>query len=37
MDQDGKAECYDPDGATEDEIRGNAIDLCPVACIHWQA
>lgn len=37
MDQNGKAECYAPDGATEDEIQGNAIDLCPVSCIHWQA
>jgi ferredoxin len=35
MDDDGKAECYDSSGATEDEIQSNAIDICPVACIHW--
>jgi ferredoxin len=32
----GKAECYDPNGATEEEIQGNAIDICPVSCIQWQ-
>lgn len=32
----GKAECYDPTGASEEEIQNNAIDVCPVACIHWQ-
>ena len=31
-----KAECYDPYGAAEDDIQTNAIDICPVACIHWQ-
>ena len=32
---DGKAECYDAQGATEDEIQSGAIDACPVSCIHW--
>jgi ferredoxin len=32
----GKAECYDPTGATEREIQDGAIDACPVQCIHWQ-
>lgn len=32
----GKAECYDPNGASEDEIQSQAIDACPVACIHWK-
>jgi ferredoxin len=31
----GKAECYDPNGATEKEIQEAAIDICPVQCIHW--
>ncbi|ABQ24645.1 ferredoxin [Geotalea uraniireducens] len=31
----GKAECYDPNGATEEEIQQGAIDVCPVSCIHW--
>ena len=32
----GKAECFDPNGATEEEIQFQAIDVCPVACIHWK-
>ena len=32
----GKAECYDPVGAPEEDIRANAIDICPVSCILWQ-
>jgi len=36
MDEDDKAECYNPTGATEEEIQLNAIDVCPVTCIHWE-
>ena len=32
----GKAECFDSSAATEDEIKANAIDICPVSCIHWE-
>jgi ferredoxin len=32
----GKAEAYAPSGAPEDVIQQEAIDVCPVACIHWQ-
>jgi ferredoxin len=32
----GKAEVYDPTGAPEDTIQREAIDICPVSCIHWQ-
>ena len=32
----GKAECFDPNGASEEEIQSEAIDVCPVDCIHWQ-
>lgn len=32
----GKAECFDPAGASEDEIQSGAIDVCPVQCIHWK-
>ncbi|MBC7961651.1 MAG: ferredoxin [Steroidobacteraceae bacterium] len=32
----GKAEVYDPAGAPEDTIQQEAIDICPVSCIHWQ-
>ncbi|HEU0265332.1 MAG TPA: ferredoxin [Geobacterales bacterium] len=31
----GKAECFDPTGASEQEIQ-QAIDGCPVSCILWQ-
>lgn len=32
----GKAECYNLGGASEDEIQSGAIDMCPVECIHWK-
>lgn len=32
----GKAECYDPAGASQEEIQSEAIDACPVQCIHWK-
>jgi ferredoxin len=35
MNEDGLAEVYDPSGAPEDSIQ-EAIDACPVACIHWE-
>ena len=35
MNDDNLAEVYDPSGASEDKIQ-EAIDLCPVACIHWE-
>ena len=35
FDAHGKAECYDPDGAPEEVIQSQAIDLCPVSCIGW--
>ncbi|HXE95092.1 MAG TPA: ferredoxin [Dongiaceae bacterium] len=36
MSSNGKAECFDPNGATEMEIQLQAIDVCPVTCIHWK-
>ena len=35
LNDDNVAEVYDPAGADEDEIQ-EAIDACPVSCIHWQ-
>jgi len=35
LNEDGVAEVYDPVGASEDSIQ-EAIDACPVACIHWE-
>ena len=35
MDDNNKAEVFDPNGASEAEIQ-EAMDLCPVMCIHWQ-
>lgn len=32
----GKAEVYDPLGASEETIQQQAIDLCPVSCICWR-
>lgn len=32
----GKAECYNVAGATEEEIKRDAMDACPVSCIHWE-
>lgn len=36
LNDEGKAECYDPAGSSEEDIQQNAIDICPVACIHWK-
>jgi ferredoxin len=36
LDDEGKAECYNPDGASEEKIQKYAIRMCPVPCIHWQ-
>lgn len=36
MDENDKAECYNPTGSTEEDIQMNAIDVCPVSCIHWE-
>lgn len=36
MDDDGLAECYNSQGASEEEIQSEAIDVCPVECIHWE-
>lgn len=35
LDDDDKSECYNPDGAPEEEIQ-KAMDDCPVQCIHWR-
>jgi len=32
----GKAECFDPTGASEADIQLQAIDVCPVSCICWR-
>jgi uncharacterized protein YeaO (DUF488 family)/ferredoxin len=32
----GKAEVFDPAGAPEETIQAEAIDVCPVSCIHWK-
>jgi len=32
---DGKSECFDPNGDTEENIQA-AIDICPTSCIDWQ-
>lgn len=37
LDEDGLAECYNPDGASEEEIQELAIDACPAECIHWKS
>ncbi len=34
MTANGVAEVYDPEGASEERIQ-EAIDACPVSCIHW--
>ena len=36
MDEDGLAECYNPEGASENDIQSEAIDVCPAECIHWK-
>ncbi len=35
MDENNKAEVFDPNGASEQEIQ-EAMDACPAACIHWK-
>ena len=35
FDSHGKSECYDPNGASEEDIQNLAVDLCPVSCIVW--
>jgi ferredoxin len=35
FDDDTKAEVFDPAGDTEAAVQ-EAMDLCPVACIHWK-
>lgn len=35
FDDEGKAECHDPVGASKEDIQA-AIDACPVQCISWQ-
>jgi ferredoxin len=32
----GKAEVHDPEGAPEEAIQQEAVDICPVSCIRWQ-
>jgi ferredoxin len=36
FDDSGKAECFDPGGASEELIQSDAIDICPVSCIMWK-
>lgn len=35
MDDEDLAEVHDPKGAPEEKIQ-EAIDACPVSCIHWK-
>lgn len=35
MQPDGKSGVHNPEGAPEEKIE-EAMDNCPVACIHWQ-
>jgi len=35
MQNDGKSKAIKPDGDTEEKLK-NAIDSCPVGCIHWE-
>ena len=35
LNEDDLSEVYDPEGASEEEIQ-EAIDSCPVECIHWE-
>lgn len=32
----GRAECFDAFGASEESIQRDAIDICPVSCISWE-
>lgn len=34
--ENGKAEAFNPLGASEESIQQEAIDNCPVGCIQWQ-
>jgi len=34
MNEEVKAEVFDPKGESEENIQ-QAIDACPVSCIHW--
>jgi len=36
LDEEGLAECYNPQGASEEEIEEEAIEVCPAECIHWE-
>ena len=35
LDDDDLAEVHDPNGASEENIQ-EAMDSCPVSCIHWE-
>jgi ferredoxin len=35
LDDEDLAEVFDPEGASEDKIQ-EAVDACPVSCIHWK-
>ncbi|KAF0221418.1 MAG: hypothetical protein FD174_556 [Geobacteraceae bacterium] len=35
MNDDNLAEAYNPTGAPEEKIQ-EAVDACPVNCIHWE-
>lgn len=35
LDDDDLGEVFDPEGASEDKIQ-EAVDACPVSCIHWK-
>lgn len=35
MNDDNLAEIFNMDGASEEEIQ-DAMDACPVTCIHWE-
>ena len=35
MNDDGVAEVVNQEGASEDDVQ-EAIDACPVQCIHWE-
>ncbi len=37
FDDENKAECYKPTGASEEDIQNDAIDVCPVSCISWRS
>jgi ferredoxin len=36
LNSNGKAECFDPHGATETQIQLEAIAVCPINCIEWK-